>query len=666
MLVSRRAGTTAICFAGLLFAGLLSSGDSAAHASGPLVPEWVKQAASEPLPNYPADTPAVVLLDETVLTVQPDGKSVEHVRRVVRILRPQGRQYGEISVPFNDTSKVNYLHVWSIGPDGHEYALNDKQIVEAGTQSRGILYQDERVKVGEAPAREVNAVIAYEYEQKVPWYESEDRWDIHASVPKHLQRYILKLPVGWEYKTFWHQHAPIEPTVAADQVEWEVRDVPALDTRHVPAAPPARGLLARGVISYFGGGNPRSSGDWRAIGAFYQRLAEDRTQPSPELAAKAQELVAGKTDFADRLEAIAEFVQSNIRYVAIEIGVGGLQPHAAADIFHSRSGDCKDKATLLAAMLRSVGIHSTWVLVDTRRGVVTPEAPSIHGNHAIAAIELPPGYKSERLHSVITAASGKQFLIFDPTWEYTPFGELEWNLQGSYGILVDGKDSQLVALPKLAPELNAVTREAHFKLAEDGSLKGEVTVKRSGDIAAYWRSLYREGDVRDQQREMQSSLGQDLSDFTLDHSRVENTAELNKAFVQQFDVSVPMYAQSHGSLLMMRPRVFGSDSLALDRKIRLLPVELGQTRTVRDDFDVELPAGYTVDEVPDPVAVDLGFAAYQSRTEMHGNLLHYSRQYTVRELEVPAEKYGAVQNLIGQIERDERSQAVFKKKSGSL
>jgi hypothetical protein len=49
---------------------------------------------------------------------------------------------------------------------------------------------------------------------------------------------------------------------------------------------------------------------------------------------------------------------------------------------------------------------------------------------------------------------------------------------------------------------------------------------------------------------------------------------------------------------------------------------------------------------------------------MHGNTLHYAREYTVRAVEVPADRYHAVQEMIGQIERDERSQAVFKKKAG--
>lgn len=89
----------------------------------------------------------------------------------------------------------------------------------------------------------------------------------------------------------------------------------------------------------------------------------------------------------DRAEAVGAFIQRQIRYFVIELGVGGFQPHAAADIFHNRHGDCKDKASLLSAMLSSVGIHSAVRMFDTRRGVIDPDAPSILGNHAIGAIE---------------------------------------------------------------------------------------------------------------------------------------------------------------------------------------------------------------------------------------------------------------------------------------
>ena len=68
------------------------------------------------------------------------------------------------------------------------------------------------------------------------------------------------------------------------------------------------------------------------------------------------------------MRALAKFVQGDIRYVAIELGIGGLQPHQASDIYSHRYGDCKDKATLMSSMLREIGVESYYLDVNTQRG----------------------------------------------------------------------------------------------------------------------------------------------------------------------------------------------------------------------------------------------------------------------------------------------------------
>jgi hypothetical protein len=100
----------------------------AAFASKDSVPEWVKAAIAQPQQPYSPETSAVVLLDETTLTVGADGKAVEHHRHVVKILRPNGREDAIVHVAYDKDSKILSLHVWSVGPDGHEYAMKDNEI----------------------------------------------------------------------------------------------------------------------------------------------------------------------------------------------------------------------------------------------------------------------------------------------------------------------------------------------------------------------------------------------------------------------------------------------------------------------------------------------------------------------------------------------------------
>ena len=111
---------------------------------------------------------------------------------------------------------------------------------------------------------------------------------------------------------------------------------------------------------------------------------------SPEVKQKVAELTASAHTPIEKMKAIAQFVQHDIRYVAIELGIGGWQPHSASDVFAHRYGDCKDKVTLMASMLREAGVDSFYVVINDERGAVRQDMPAHNGfNHVILAIRLP-------------------------------------------------------------------------------------------------------------------------------------------------------------------------------------------------------------------------------------------------------------------------------------
>ncbi len=626
------------------------------------VPDWVRTAATQTLPAYPPETNAVILLEDTTYTVAADGRATEHDRRVIKILRPQGRDEATVHVNYDADTKIQSLHVWSIAPDGHEYALKDTEFVDASF-GQGEFYDDEKYRMAKAPGSDPGGIVAYEYEQNMRPYSTETVWFFQDNLPRLNQTFTLRLPAGFTYKTVWAHHDQIQAADLENQGwRWEMKNTPAINLDRIPMHPANIALYGRVSVHYSGPGLPYSTpATWQGIGEWYQALAKDRLVATPEIDAKAKQLTAGKSDFYDKTEAIGEFVQKDIRYFVIEMGIGGNQPHFARDIFHNRYGDCKDKATLLSAMLSSVGIHSTLMMVDHRRGFVDPAVPSVYGDHMIAAIEVPPGYTSPRLRSVITANTGRRYLIFDPTWEKTPFGQLENNLQGGYGVLVEGSDSQIVALPILAPELNTIHRSGTFQLRPDGSLAGSVVEKRFGDLSEDRRSLYTMGDVKQQGDFLDRVLKQDFTTFKVTDFKVENAAALNKDLTTTYTIDADHFGKNMGPLIMVRPRVLGTEALETDRKPRLIPIDLRETMQAIDDYDIQLPEGYAVDEIPDPVKLDLGFASYESSSSIKDNHLHYTRTYTVREVTLPPEKYPDLQRLADTIAVDEQNHAVFKK-----
>lgn len=636
---------------------------SAGASSTPDLPDWVTQAAAAHVNIREGAHPkAAVLLEDKLLTVAPDGTITERYREVVKILRPQGRKYARPVAWFNKDHKLLSFHIWSIGPDGHPYAIKDKEIVETGSEEWGILYDDVRYRSADVPGTDPGGIVAYETTMQLPMYAGDEGWYFQNSIPTARSVFEIDLPQGWQHRTLWRKYASTAPVeVAPNHFRWELNDIPGIDLESVEMAP-AEGALAARMEVYFSP-NPLPDGPqlWTRIGEWYTQLAAPQSEGPTDIASESRSLTSAQADFMERIQKVATFMQQQIRYVGIEIGIGGFVPHSAADIYHNHYGDCKDKATLMIAMLDAVGVRATWVMVDTARGVVDPALPSLTGNHMIMAIEIPKGYDNPALKAVVTAKTGKRYLIFDPTNQYVPIGLLPTYLQGSTGILMAGPDSEAIALPVLPPDSDTVNRVASFTLDPDGSLTGSVTVKRLGASSDDLRFTFITASEKEKRESLENSLRNDFSSFTVEKEAVQNMDKLNQPLVLQYDVTVSSYAKNAGGLLLVRPRVLSSDALPFPQEQRRFPIEFASTGDWRDTFDVKIPAGYTVDELPDPVDVDTGFASYHSEVKADGNVLHYSREYVVKKLELSAEQYPELKKFEGAVYTDENRSAVLKK-----
>jgi hypothetical protein len=224
-----------------------------------------------------------------------------------------------------------------------------------------------------------------------------------------------------------------------------------------------------------------------------------------------------------------------------------------------------------------------------------------------------------------------------------------------------GAKSQALQLPILQPGNDTTERNAKFELLADGSLKGTVTVSRFGASAARSRGFFIAASDKEKREDLENSLRRDFSQFQVGSEEIENARDLEKQMILHYDVSASAYAKSAGDLFLVRPRVLGSHVTQMHEEKRKYPVEFAETGDWRDSFDVAIPAGYAADEVPDPVNVDVGFASYRSEVKVNGNVLHYSREYMVKKLEIAPDQYVDLEKLEGQINADENRSAVLKK-----
>ena len=631
-------------------------------------PQWMHAVVNAPLPPHDEKTSAILLYSEENVTVQSADKIKTVVRRAYKILRPDGREYGYATVPFNSPSeKVTELRGWCIPAQGKDYEVKDKEALEVSDPKvdGSELISDVKVRLIKIPAADPGNIVGYEYTIEEQPLVLQEMWYFQGENPVREAHYSLQLPAGWEYKTAYLNHPDVKPTqTGSNQWQWTVSDQKGI--REEENMPPLRGVEGKMIVYLMPPGGPGNRGyaNWKQMGDWYQNLTVGRRDASPAIKQKVLELTAGEATLLGKMRSLAKFVQHDIRYVAIELGIGGFQPHPAAEVFDHRYGDCKDKATLLAAMLHEIGVDSYYVVINSRRGSVTPDMPANHGfNHAILAIKLPAALSDDSLVATMKHPQLGNLLFFDPTNELTPFGEIGGYLQENYGLLVTPAGGELVELPRFPVTMNTIRRTGKLTLDATGKLTGNVIETRLGDRAwsERWRLLHATNNA-DKIKPIETLLAGSLSNFRITKASIVNLQQTDQPFGFNYSFEALNYAKNAGDLLLVRPRVLGEKALGIleTPEPRLFPIEFEGPVQDTDTFEIALPEGYTVDDLPPPVDADFGFASYHSKTEVKGNVIGYTRTFEVTDLSVPVSKAADLKKFYRIIAGDERNTAVLK------
>jgi len=348
-------------------------------------------------------------------------------------------------------------------------------------------------------------------------------------------------------------------------------------------------------------------------------------------------------DDVEKARAISRWIQKGIRYVSIQLGaVGGYRPHAAGVVFKKGYGDCKDKAALMQAMLRAVGISSCPVLVysgDPTR--VRPEFPSVlQFNHAIVAAAIgsgPPG--------VTYRNGGDSFLFFDPTDDLTPFGDLPYYLQGSYGLVVQDSGGQLVQLPGQSEDANVARRDLTVQLQDSGGVVAMVTEMLTGQMAAMARrrALSRAGDYG---KELATRIASSVPGAVVTDMQLQENEELIGAFGLRYSIRAGNYASRTGNLLVIKPLSLGADGYpAFADPARNEPVVFGMRSIQEDRIKILVPDGFRVDEPPLDTKLDGRFGEFRLAYQFVGSQIFVERRLAISRRVVPASDYNEVKKF---------------------
>ena len=651
----------------IVIVGLLIFAAPASAAVGDETPQWVQQAAAIKVPAYDKDVPAVVLVDESFTTISADGRINEVYNYAVRILRREGRDYAIGHAGYiPDVGKVKEFRAWLIRPGAETKRYGKDESVDVAGDLNDV-YNEYRMKsISAKDAAEAGSVFAYSYTLEDRSVFSQADWAFQSTLPVISSRYNLTLPEGWRAEGVTFNHPKIEPRINGATYSWELSNLAPVPDE--PLSPSLSQLVPRLAVSYYPPANGQSLSiktfsNWGEVAAWMSELEDPQVMVDDTLARKAYELTAlAKTEY-EKIRAIAQYVQK-IQYISIQTGLGrggGYRPHASTEVFAKSYGDCKDKANLMRAMLKVVGITAIPVSIYSGDpNYVQASWPSPQQfNHCIIAIKVSDQTQAS---TVIQHPTLGRLLIFDPTDEQTPIGDLPFYLQGSLALIDSKTETDLVKMPITPPEMNQLERTTTLALLDDGAISGQIQEQANGQTAARFRSDFR----RLSKPEYTGMIERWLTTGATS-ARLSKMEPSDNSVEGRFTLNVEFSAQSYGQLMQNRLLVFKPavvsrrEGLSLTAPSRKYPVVL-RANVYSETVKVQLPSGFAVDEVPDPVKIQTPFGSYVTSYEVKDNQLIFKRQLSQQATTIAPADYEMVRKFFERIRAAENAPVVLARK----
>lgn len=577
--------------------------------------------------DYPQAGALILKVDEEMV-VSGDDSAVSYSHIAAKILNERGKKdFSEIEIEYDSTDEeVELEFARVIKSDGSVLMVGQKNIRDVSKYLNFPLYSNARVRIISMPEIAEGAIVEYKAIIKKHKLIDKDKFAInyffqenepilncrfHLIVPKDKKINIRDANLQYASSSF-----NFVPIVKEDKASvgylWEFSDI----NQFLPESDmvPQSWVNPLVMISRFD--------SWDEIYNWWWKLAKDKISANKDIKEKVKELTDGVANDYDKARRIAEFCIEKIRYVAVEYGQAGYEPHKAEDIFQNKYGDCKDQTILLVTMMRSAGLKAWPVIIGTKDLPEVPkDFPTMLFNHVICAVEI----KGE-------------VIFIDPTAETCSFQDLPEDDHDRLVLIIKEDGLVLSRTPIFKSEKNRLELDSDFKINKDESIKVKKVLSSFGQFdqaQRYWLKYTPPQLIKEtiEERIQSTSIGSKLIDY-----KIENLDSLDKPIKLSYVFEGAHYLTKSGSARIF-PAFSRVDTSIVAKDVRRFPIDLGLPRVEEMQILVEIPRNFNIKYIPDNVVSDTKWFFFENKHEIKDNTLVFKEKKINKVSVVELEDY---------------------------
>jgi len=587
---------------------------------------------------------AVVLEDRAVSTVDDQGESlVQEGFRRIKILDRKALDCGpeapncktQRHVCYNETfDKIELLEARTITPEGEVIPVPRDEMV------------DRTFTTWNQPDSDLRCFV-WSVKGATPGSIFEERWRIRSTKimivgymffqdldPVLEMTFTVDAPADYPYR--WKvSNADIQPTEekVGNRLRrtWTAREMAPIIPEPGMVAPDdvqAKLMVVNENLSAYGEfPTCRKIKTWEDLGTCWQEMLVKQQEITPIVKAVADEIAAKATTETEKLKAVWQYLNKNVRYVALSRGLQGLIPLSAHVVCDKKYGDCKAVAGLISVLCRAVGLKADPVIIGTRseRGAVDLDLPGpFQFNHSIARVE----------------ADGKVYWM-DATTRTFDHATIPDADQGVDVVVARPGAPFLDKVPVQPPEANVSETKVSFTPAAEGAMSLELDMRSTGNFAGRFRAGAFEMTTDQVKQWLEGMLSETYPGASLLEQSISGREDNELPMGVRLKASLPKAMQSSGTGLTFEVRqplgigTFGYFNLPKRR----YALDLDFLRTYETRFEVQIPAGMQPAGLPRNVMLDSEFLKLERLSQIENDRLVTEYKLVVKMLIIPADKY---------------------------
>jgi hypothetical protein len=579
----------------------------------------------------------------------------------IKILTEKGRQYANVEIPFvKGSDDVVNIHARTIKPDGSAVDFNGEIFEKIIEKTQGLKYL---AKTFTLPDVQVGSIVEFRYTYDLKEHMLfESHWVVSSELFTRYAKFSLRpyrpRTVGhkyWNVRWSW-QRLPtgIVPKEAPDHViRMEVQNIPGFEVEDF--MPPPNELKARVDFIYedeFYGREPDEY--WRQIGKKRNEALENFIGKHKAMEEAVAQIVSPSDTPEVKLHKIYTRVQQ-VRNTSYEVRKTAQEEKRdkekfaenVEDVWKRGYGSGVQLTWLFLALVRAAGFDAHGVWASSRHSYFfyaqTMEQRKLNANVVLVKLD------------------GKD-LYFDPGAAFTPFGMLTWAETGTPGLCLDKDGGRWITTVLPTSSESRMERVARFELTDTGNLEGKVTVTYTGLEAMYHRLGVRNADNQTRKTFLESRLKNQIPvPSEVELTNQPDWASSETPLIAEFKVNIADWASSAGKRKVLPAAVFNAvEKHLFEHAERVHPIYMEYPYQKLDDVTITLPAGWTVESIPEPKTMDGRVVLYGFKAQKEQNELHLTRQLNMEFLLLDQKYYASLRSFFQTVRTSDDQQILLR------